>query len=160
VNKIFKFSKFLKINDSYSFTKLIDQWPYIEYEFRNKDNINFIVKFMITEKGKYSREYHTKSPDFNKYDELNTNDPFNILKTVTDITISFINEYQPKEIFIEHIPTKKERNIINKSVENGNRVHKPITKRALINKRYLEKYLPKNYKYELHGSTSFIRIIE
>ena len=74
---------------------------------------------------------------------------FNIIETVTEITIDFIEKYEPNKIIITHIPKNKEVDFNNPNKTN---------KRALLNKRYLKPAIDKldDYFYSLNGSTSII----
>jgi hypothetical protein len=138
------------LNESqvYDFSSKID-WHSVVYSFTNKDNFDFFVTFAELGEGKYIRSYKTYQQG---YSEINTGDVYSILKTITEITIDFINKYSPNEIKIEHMPNRKEYSRWRKDVE----FRKQPNKRALLNKRFLENSLPSNYKYELDGHTTII----
>lgn len=127
----------------------------INYYFTNKDGINFKVSFNRTMNGHFEREYFTTNQK-EKYGDLNTNDIYSIMSSVTQITIDFIKKYSPKLIIIYHIPSKKERE---DRKLNPATLETP-TKRALLNKRFLENKMPDGYKYELRGPTSYIKKID
>jgi len=127
------------LNESYPFTSNSG-----EYEFTNKDGLHFHVRFYNQGDGYYVRCYGTKEYGES---EINGTDAFGILSTVSKITLDFIKKYQPVIIQINHNNTKKEHNL-SRSYTN---------KRALANKRFLERIIPDNYTYELNGSSSTIR---
>lgn len=142
------------IYEKYSFEEVNDNIPwhngYIIYEFENIDGVRFKVMFIENHKEKnknYTREYRiiNGSP----FSELNSGDAIGILKTVTNITLDFIKKYEPYSITIEHIPTREE---YKKHMKNP----EMVTKRAIANKRFLERDLPSNYNYELKGMVSKI----
>jgi hypothetical protein len=118
----------------------------IIYRFKNKDNYEFQVLFYNLGNGKWEREYRTNEKGLGL---LKTNDVYNIIETVTEITIDFIEKYEPNKIIITHIPKNKEVDF--------NNTNKP-NKRALLNKRYLKPAIDKldDYFYSLNGSTSII----
>ena len=147
-----KYNEF--ILEKYSFTEHGNKDEII-YKFTNIDNIEFKVTFFRNISNTYEREYRIVSNMYGEFEEINTNDSISILKTITDITISFINKYQPEEIEINHIPSQKER-LKYQHEEDSDFWFTHNTKRALINKRFLEKRIPSNYFYELNGMTSTI----
>jgi antitoxin component YwqK of YwqJK toxin-antitoxin module len=118
----------------------------IIYNFTNKDNYEFEVVFYNLGKNKWEREYRTTKKGLGI---LNTNDVYNIMETVTNITIDFIEMYEPNKIIITHIHKNKEIDF-----------NKP-NKRALLNKRYLKPAIDKldDYFYSLNRSTSIIKKI-
>ena len=125
------------------------------YTFVNKDGIKFNVYFDTHDGERYIREYRIDSKKYGSFEEIKTNDAISIIKTITDITISFLNKYKPEEITINHIPSDKERLKYGEEEDSEFwETHK--TKRALINKRFLIKKLPWDYFYELYGMTSII----
>jgi hypothetical protein len=121
----------------------------IIYNFTNKDNYEFEVVFYNLGNNKWEREYRTTKKGLGV---LNTNDVYNIMETVTNITIDFIEMYEPNKIIITHIPKNKEVDFNNPNKPN---------KRALLNKRYLKPAVDKldDYFYSLKGSTSIIEKI-
>jgi len=117
---------------------------------------SIVVKFCqlgVRSQKYYTREYYTVGTK-SKYAELNNNDSFAILDTVTKITVQFIKEFSPERIEIDHIPTLKERQ--DDAFIRDYLANKAITKRAIANKRFLERDLPHNYSYELAHSISLI----
>jgi hypothetical protein len=120
----------------------------IKYEFTNKDGYEFEVTFYNFGNNNWEREYGTLRYGLKA---LKSNDVYNIIETVTKITISFIEQFKPNSIKIYHIQTAKETN------SKTNSPNKP-SKRALLNKRFLSKEIGKmdNYIYKLVGSTSII----
>jgi hypothetical protein len=121
----------------------------IIYNFTNKDNYEFEVVFYNLGNNKWEREYRTTKKGLGV---LNTNDVYNIMETVTNITIDFIEMYEPNKIIITHIPKNKEIDFNNPNKPN---------KRALLNKRYLKPAIDKldDYFYSLNRSTSIIEKI-
>jgi hypothetical protein len=91
----------------------------------------------------WEREYRTLNKGLSV---LNTSDVYNIMETVTKITLDFIGKYEPNNITIFHIKTNKEA------------LNDKISKRALLNKKYLQPAISQldNYYYKLLGSTSHI----
>ena len=126
----------------------------IIYRFKNKDNYEFEVIFYNLGDNKWEREYSTSK---NGLGLLNTNDVFNIIETVTEITIDFIEKYEPNNITIFHI--RKNKEVSNQDLRNM--VMDKPSKRALLNKRYLKPAIDKldDYFYYLKGSTSVIEKI-
>jgi len=149
---IAKYNEF--ILEKYSY-KEIKSPSGVSYTFTNKDNIKFNVYFDTSGGDRYTREYRIDSDKYGAFEEIKTNDVMGIIKTVTDITISFINKYQPDEIVITHIPSTKEKVEHNKE-EDDEFWETFTTKRATVNKRFLEKKIPFNYYYELQGNVSYI----
>jgi hypothetical protein len=121
----------------------------IIYNFTNKDNYEFEVVFYNLGKNKWEREYRTTKKGLGI---LNTNDVYNIMETVTNITIDFIEMYEPNKIIITHIHKNKEIDFNNPNKPN---------KRALLNKRYLKPAIDNlnDYFYSLNRSTSIIEKI-
>jgi hypothetical protein len=155
-----KFNDFM--NESYKPYEYVD-YPnktygilnFIDYKFTNKNNNKFKVSFnrynnSTDESGDfYEREYINDNNNKPKFGLIKDNDPFNILRTVTNITIDFIKEYEPNKIVIHHVSTNDE-------IKSGLNTTVDTNKRAKINKRFLENSLPDNYNYELKGSFSYI----
>lgn len=143
-------------NEHYKFELIENDEYYKSYEFTTKNNIHMLVKFVqlgLKRDNSFTREYYIIG-GVSKYAELEQSDSFAVLDTVTKITVQFIQDYKPNKIEIDHIPSKKERD--NKEFIKDYLDNKVITKRALINKRFLERDLPKNYSYELVRSKSII----
>lgn len=115
----------------------------IVYEFKNKDDYRFEVVFYNLGDNNWEREYRTLNKGLSV---LNTSDVYNIMETVTKITLDFIGKYEPNNITIFHIKTNKEA------------LNDKISKRALLNKKYLQPAISQldNYYYKLLGSTSHI----
>ena len=126
----------------------------IIYKFKNRDNYEFEVLFYNLGNGKWEREYRTNEKGLGL---LKTNDVFNIIETVTEITIDFIEKYEPNNITIFHI--RKNKEVSNQDLRNM--VMDKPSKRALLNKRYLKPAIDKldDYFYYLKGSTSVIEKI-
>lgn len=145
------------INEKYDF-KLEDNGHRIKYYFTNKDGIDFEVYFDEKISNEYAREYRIVSKKIGSFEEINTGDSIGILKTITNITLDFIKNFNPKSIKIWHIPTKKERKVLrDKEIDHDYDYWlKTPTKRAIINKRFLERDLPSNYEYKLKGMMSVI----
>ena len=169
--KIAKFTEF--ISESYEFKEYKDgSKTRIKYEFQNKDNLRFIVSFVPKKLfgtltvnvpssgigGTFYREYIVDSDEdsfVGYYGEINTNDAMGIIRTVSNITVDFINKYKPDKIEIEHIPSRKE---IEKYKSEGDfKEFKNIeNQRAKINRKYLEPIIPNGYIYKLDGMISTI----
>ena len=97
----------------------------------------------------YSRNFQTLKGGF---DETGEGDVLNVIRTVTDITRDFIEKFNPDEIRINHIVSDKEekKGLSTLNVDT-------VSKRAKINKVFLEKIIPNDYGYFLIGSTSHIK---
>ena len=126
------------------------------YEFSNKDN-KFLVYFRISDANQkiYVKDYYVYTEyGWESFIELNTYDAIGITKTIVEIILNFIKRFDPNQIIIEHIPTKKEEE------KFGNMLHdiwrEKHNKRSLLSKMYIEESLPIDYFYELKGSTSYI----
>lgn len=144
----------IRFNEHYRFN-FIDNGYSKTYEFTTKNNIEIVVKFCnlgLIDDEKYTREYYNKNG--RKYAELKDGDSFSILDTVTKITIQFIKDFSPNRIEIDHIPTARERE--NTKFVMDYLSNSVVTKRAIINKRYLERELPESYSYKLVNSKSII----
>lgn len=123
------------------------------------DNIRFNVQFKkdATYQGLnvFTRTYYvgnSNSFGFDPFEEINKNKPFTIVKAITDITIKFLQEKNPDLLIIKHIyKQKNDLNTKGKTPDERN-----TNQRALLNKRFLEKYLPDNYQYYLIGINSII----
>jgi hypothetical protein len=121
----------------------------VDYKFTDGEN-NFLVQFTYTEgNGFYIRNYFRVNT--NKPYSLVNGNPYRILGTVTEITIDFLKKFKPELLKIYHIYESGE----------DKREH---PKRALSNKRILERELPERcpeYHYKLirggGESTSVIR---
>jgi len=160
----------------------------IFYEFTNKKGIEFLVVFEnvngfddlyernpnydpgvddATRNPKtqnnncvYTRTYKIKNEKIEKLS--NSGDPYDIVDTLSKITIDFIKKYNPLRIIIEHIPSNNEINREKKKKKkeiglfSGGFPREIETIRAKFNKKSLMKYLPNDYAYRLEGSKSFI----
>ena len=141
--------------ESYSYSKLDNNNTYTfkinNIRFNTQFRKNFDYPGLIT----YHRNYYINSPDntmADPFDEINLNKPFSTIKTITKITIDFLNEVQPDLLIIKHIyKNKNDLNIKGKTQEDRN-----TNQRALLNKRFLERDLPENYLYYLVGINSII----
>lgn len=136
------------MTESYDYKPIDD--PYtskLKYEFTNKDNVNFYVEFSPTKNG-WTREYGIKNKR-NSFTMLENPDAINVIRTVTDITVDFIEMFEPETIIIEHIASKKEKGKEGFDPNDENQ-------RLRINRRFLIKYLPKDYEYNNFGPTSII----
>jgi hypothetical protein len=163
---MFSFNEF--ISEKYNFQRAASTMPNeVKYTFRNKKGVLFEVNFWLKsffseeiddkEIDSWIREYKVVDNKFKYFDEINQGDAFSIVKTVTDITIDFINKYKPAKIIIEHIPSEKECEKLGIVYDANNPIWKKhMTNRAKINKRFLERYLPKIYDYKLRGLFSII----
>jgi len=132
---------------SYNINQSESDKDYILYEFKNKGGFDFKVQFINYRGDVWEREYYTIQKGLGL---LNTNDVYNIIETVTNITIDFIKKYEPEKIKINHIRQNKE-------VKFGMESNKP-SKRALLNQRYLKPAIDKlpNYVYILNDNLSII----
>jgi hypothetical protein len=150
MERILKYYDF--INESYEFKNttrdLYD--TAVSYTFTNRDNIEFRVIFELKDYT-WCRVYGIVGAK--QFRELDKPDAINVVKTVTEITIDFINRYDPKIILIEHIPSESEKDdeLYRPSDEN---------KRTRVHRRFLLRLLPKNYKYSNEGPSSMITRIE
>jgi hypothetical protein len=134
---------------SYNYTLDKETPRVIKYIFKDNDDNGFEVLFYNLGDDKWEREYGTNK---NGLGLIKTNDVYNIMETVTNITLDFIKKYEPKKITITHIYKNKEIDFSN--LNNPN-------KRALLNKRYLKPAIAKldDYFYTLIGSTSIVEKI-
>ena len=113
----------------------------VDYTFKNSHGTNYTVFF--EKKGKsWVRAFDTDKG----YDMTGEGDVYNVLNTITKITIDFLIEYDVNELRILHIPTDEE---YSKDRYGEN-------KRARVNKIFLTKNLPDNYDYKLDGFKSTI----
>jgi hypothetical protein len=121
----------------------------IIYKFTNVDGFDFEVSFFNIGDNNWEREYRTVKKGLSP---LNTNDAYNIIETTTKITVDFIRKYQPNNVYIQHIPSRRESKLNN--VNWGEQ----STKRAILNKKYLQPAINQldNYYYKLIGSKSII----
>ncbi len=147
----------------YPFTMVADEQHNKQYAFQNKDGIDFIVFFrpqstwgVDDEDITWMREYTVKNSRgvLSSYQELNGTDAYSILKTVTFITNQFLLKYRPKKVVIEHVETSQE---MKDRMKSGERLTKDtVTKRAIINSRFLSRDLTPEYSYKLEGSISIL----
>jgi len=147
--------KYDQINEKYDFTSFIkDDMGNYSYTFKGKDDLEFIVNFENLGdaiEGEYARSYDVTNYK-TQYEELGTSDAIGILRTVTDITVDFLKNIKPTKIYITHVNTDAEDK---KYMRTG-----ATNKRAIINKRFLERDIPSDYAYQLRGRTSIITNIE
>lgn len=147
--KLLKYSQFI--------TELVDSsrvYPYdkkedfigdirkVDYTFKNSHGTNYTVFFQKNGKV-WKRAFDTDKG----YDMTGEGDVYNVLSTITKITVDFLIEYDVDELKILHIPTDEEYSSPDRYKEN---------KRARVNKVFLTKNLPDNYNYELDGFKSTI----
>lgn len=119
----------------------------VEYEFFDKSGHLYVVHFTAIRKGQYIRDFFIDEPNKKPYDLTGFGDVWNVMQTVTDITLDFLKKYQPYLLKILH------------AAERGE--DRDNTKRALINKRFLERTVTKiGYNYELESSVSTITKVE
>lgn len=127
-------------SSSLEYKLALEKDDYYVYEFEIDD---YMVEcdFSNLSEEIWEREYNING----RYD-LQVNNPYKIVSTVTDITINFINLVKPDAILIKHLPMDVE------NVKDGKK-----NKRATINYQYLSKRLPKEYKlhYENEGRKTY-----
>jgi hypothetical protein len=141
-------TEIVDLSNVYTFTKKKDSdlnmWS---YNFKTNDDFNFSVDFIHDEDDSWSRHFRTKEKMF---DELNTKEKFKILNTITKITLDFIDTIKPKKIKIYHVRSRKE--FVNHPNDEN--------KRLRVNKYFLSKVLPNNYKINTFGNESEINLVE
>jgi hypothetical protein len=120
----------------------------VGYFFTNDKGSKYIVKFERFPDDEWERSFTADG----KYLETEENDVYRVMSTVTEITLDFIDQYEPLSLDIPHIGTKKEVKTSDKS--------KTPNKRARLNQIYLGNNLPGGYTYSLKGSTSIIKKYE
>lgn len=114
----------------------------VEFEFFDKNGHLYVVHFTSLSQGNFIRDFFIDEDDIKPYKLTNFNDQWNILQTVTDITEEFLKKYNPLSLKIVHVGEKGEGD---------------ETKRAIVNKRFLERIVGDiGYKYELTKSVSMI----
>jgi hypothetical protein len=119
----------------------------ITYNFKTDDDYNFSVDFIYDGDGVWNRHFSTFE---NQFDEINSQERFKILNTITKNTLDFIEKYEPKKIKIYHVRSRSEFEN-NPNDEN---------KRTRVNKYFLEKVLPSNYKIKTFGNNTEIDLVE
>ena len=130
----------------------------VGYFFKNDNGSNYIVKFNRFPNEEWERGFTADG----KYLETKEGDVYRVMTTVTQITLDFIDSYEPNVLEIPHVDTQKEikdtfkqlkttpaTDIIKQKSETSN-------KRAKLNRIYLEQNLPQGYSYQLKGSKSII----
>lgn len=131
----------------------------VGYFFDTDKGNKYIVKFNRYPNEEWERNFTANG----KYGETGDNETYRVMATITQITIDFINSYEPNLIVIPHIDTQKEikttiDQIRTKSAKEVIKLKMDIpNKRAKLNKIYLERNLPQGYTYELKGSKSIIK---
>jgi hypothetical protein len=129
----------------YPYELILDGLRYVEYRFKTKSNIEYMVEFKYVDE-KWQRNFKTIT---GSYRMTGDNDAYNVLATVTEITVKFLRRKDVSFMDIEHIPAHGEP--MNNKVPN---------KRSRVNKVFLQKWLPDDYTYRMVGSTSKIRKTE
>ena len=130
----------------------------VGYFFKNDRGSNYIVKFNRFANEEWERSFTADG----KYMETGEGDVYRVMATVTQITMDFIENYEPNLIEIPHVDTKKEvedtfRQLkISKATDIIKMKSQLSNKRAKLNRIYLEKNLPQGYSYQLKGSKSII----
>lgn len=134
----------------------------VGYFFTNDKGSKYVVKFQRFPDNEWERGFTADG----KYQETTEGDVYRVMATVTEITLDFIDQYEPNLIEIPHIDTQKEvkktfsdlktdtaQSIIDKKSKTPN-------KRARLNQIYLSNNLPGGYTYQLKGSKSIIKKYE
>jgi hypothetical protein len=122
--------------------KLSLDGPRKEYTFTSRDGVDYLVEFKFwSDDNVWYRNFRTSRG----YSLTNDNDVYNVLATVSEITVQFLRENDIKFLNIKHIPTDGER--MSEKIPN---------KRSRINKFFLQKWLPDDYVYRMVGSVSKI----
>jgi len=119
----------------------------ITYNFKTDDDYNFSVDFILDGNDIWNRHFSTFEKQF---DDINSQERFKILNTITKITLDFIEKYNPKKIKIYHVRSKSE--FANNPYDEN--------KRTRVNKYFLEKVLPSNYKIKTFGNNTEIDLVE
>lgn len=131
----------------------------VGYFFDTDSGVKYIVKFHRYPNEEWERGFTADG----KYGETGDKDVYRVMSTITQITLDFIDSYEPNMIEIPHIDTQKEikttiDQIRAKSAKDVIKLKMEIpNKRAKLNRIYLERNLPQGYKYELKGSKSIIK---
>lgn len=134
----------------------------VGYFFTADKGSKYVVKFQRFPDNEWERGFTADG----KYTETTEGDVYRVMATVTEITLDFIDQYEPNTIEIPHIDTQKEvkktfadlktdtaQSIIDKKSKSPN-------KRARLNQIYLSNNLPGGYTYQLKGSKSIIKKYE
>lgn len=124
--------KYIKVFDNFSellFTKSHEDKYVVSYEFKIEDDI-YDVHFKIYENNYYQREYNLRR---NRDFDLVNKNPYLIIKTVSNITKKFIEDYSPDIIEIPHISDKNSKK-------------NEMNMRAKLNYRYLKNI--NGYKFD------------
>jgi len=126
----------------YPYVLVKDGLRYVEYTFTTKNDIVYKVEFMYIRET-WHRNFITIDGN---YEMVGNNDVYNVLATISEITVEFLKERDVSFMSIEHIPTNEEP-----------MDHKVSNKRSRVNRAFLQKWLPDDYVYRLVGSVSRIR---
>lgn len=128
------------------------------YKFVCKDGMTIHVQFTedTDTDNVYYRDYGTGELDCLEYDEIGTNDGVRILRTVTRITVDFLDKVQPDKLLIIHVATAAEAQEKLANKRFGGVVSDKPNKRAKVNRMFLERELPSNYAYIIDKSVSII----
>lgn len=132
------FMKFIKLYENFqeiSFNLSHKDKYVISYEFKIEDDI-YDVHFKICENNYYQREYNLRR---NRDFDLVNKNPYLIVKTVSNITKKFIEDYSPDIIEIPHISDKNSKK-------------NEMNLRAKLNYRFLKTI--KDYKFDYFFWTS------
>jgi hypothetical protein len=150
--KLLKYNHFinelLDTSTIYPYDKEEVSDEYVKYYFDNDSGTSYVVYFaykrvsLSISDSYWSRSFETKKG----YNLTGEGDVYNVLSTISKITVDFLKEYDIDKLVIMHIPEDDE-NIGNRASEN---------KRARVNKVFLKRYLPDNYDYKLEGFKSII----
>lgn len=141
--------KYLKLYELFSdkhipFTLTGISDNFCKYSFvADDDKYDCIFSFSKTVRYWERFYYNSSRSDSMPYDEVNKN-PYNIVSTITNITIDFLNRFNPNILTIDHI-----------YMDNEKFQKEKLNKRANINYQYLKNYLT-GYKidyYNIFGST-------
>ena len=134
----------------------------VGYFFTNEKGSRYIVKFQRFPDNEWERGFTADG----KYQETSEGDVYRVMATVTEITLDFIDQYEPRVIEIPHIDTQKEVKKTFNDLKTDtaqsiiDRKSKTPNKRAKLNQIYLSNNLPGGYTYQLKGSKSIIKKYE
>lgn len=130
----------------------------VSYFFTADKGSKYVVKFQRFPDNEWEREFTADG----KYMETSEGDVYKVMSTVTQITLDFIDQYEPMLIEIPHVDTKKEVQKTfsdlkaNTAMSIIDKKNKTSNKRARLNQIYLSNNLPDGYTYQLKGSKSII----
>ena len=134
----------------------------VAYFFTSDKHSHYIIKFDRFPDGEWERNFTADG----KYMQTDEGDVYRVMATITEITLDFIDQYEPNKVEISHIDTEKEmrgtvNDIKNQSVLDFiNNKSKISNKRAKLNQIYLSNNIPTGYTYQLKGSRSVIKKIK